>query len=102
MILKTKRIVKETLDHMHHAHRLGMYRFKAELEDISLKYLNEAEYKRISEAVMHKKSERKDIDEMISQIEEILKDHNVTGYEIKGRIKNIYSIYKKLCKRTKY
>ena len=39
---------------------------------------------------------------MISQIEEILKDHNVTGYEIKGRIKNIYSIYKNYAKRTKY
>lgn len=100
-IEKQKRIAKETLDlYAPLAHRLGMYRFKAELEDISLKYLNEAEYKRISEAVMHKKSEReKDIDEMISQIEEILKDHNVTGYEIKGRIKNIYSIYKKIMQK---
>lgn len=98
---KQRRIAKETLDlYAPLAHRLGMYRFKAELEDISLKYLNEEEYQRISEAVANKKSEREnDIEEMIAQIEQMLKDHGVTGYEIKGRIKNIYSIYKKITQK---
>ena len=44
-----------------------MYRFKAELEDISLKYLNEAEYKRISGG-MHRSQNEKDIDEMIFKL----------------------------------
>ena len=58
---KQKRISKETLDlYAPLAHRLGMYRIKAELEDLSLKYLNPENYYEISTRLNEKKSERED------------------------------------------
>lgn len=96
-------ISKETLElYAPLAHRLGMYRIKAELEDTSLKYLAETEYHEIASAIESKKSERiNDIDIMISQIEELLDAHHVENYQIKGRVKNIYSIYKKIITKNK-
>lgn len=100
---KQKRISKETLDlYAPLAHRLGMYRIKAELEDLSLKYLYPENYYEISNRLKEKKSEREDdILLMQKNIESYLKENNVTGYEIKGRIKNIYSIYKKVVTKNK-
>lgn len=102
-IEKQKRISKETLDlYAPLAHRLGMYRIKAELEDLSLKYLNPENYYEISNRLKEKKSEREDdIKLMQNSIETHLKENNVTDYEIKGRIKNIYSIYKKVVNKNK-
>lgn len=100
---KQKRISKETLDlYAPLAHRLGMYRLKAELEDLSLKYLNPENYYEISERLNEKKSERED-DIMLMQnsIDTLLKKQNLQNYEIKGRIKNIYSIYKKVTEKNK-
>lgn len=100
---KQKRISKETLDlYAPLAHRLGMYRIKAELEDLSLKYLNPENYYEISNRLKEKKSEREDdIQLMQNSIEELLRVQNVKNYEIKGRIKNIYSIYKKVVTKNK-
>ena len=100
---KQKIIAKETLDlYAPLAHRLGMYRIKAELEDISLKYLSSEQYFEISNAVESKKSERyNDIDIMMCKITDLLDKNKVTNYQIKGRIKNIYSIYKKIVTKNK-
>lgn len=100
---KQKIIAKETLDlYAPLAHRLGMYRIKAELEDISLKYLSNEQYLEISQAVESKKSERfNDIDIMMSKITDLLDKNRVANYQIKGRIKNIYSIYKKIVTKNK-
>lgn len=100
---KQKRISQETLDlYAPLAHRLGMFRIKAELEDASLKYLNNQEYVEISKAIDSKKSERyNDIEGMTSELKKILDEHNVDNYQIKGRIKNIYSIYKKIITKNK-
>lgn len=100
---KQKRIAQETLDlYAPLAHRLGMFRIKAELEDTSLKYLNNQEYVDISKAIENKKSERfNDIEEMSVELEKILTEHHVENYKIKGRIKNIYSIYKKIITKNK-
>lgn len=101
--VKRKRIAQETLDlYAPLAHRLGMYRLKAELEDTSFKVLNEDEYHYITEAVGQKKIERSnDIEVMMKNIENLLETHGVTHYSIKGRIKNIYSIYKKIITKNK-
>ena len=74
---KRKKIAKETLDlYAPLAHRLGMYRIKAELEDLSLKYICPEEYKEIAAAIKTKKSERnEDIILMSSNIESLLKKH---------------------------
>ena len=100
---KRKKIAKETLDlYAPLAHRLGMYRIKAELEDLSLKYICPEEYKEIAAAIKTKKSERnEDIILMSSNIESLLKKHGLLKFDIKGRIKNIYSIYKKIISKNK-
>lgn len=100
---KRKKIAKETLDlYAPLAHRLGMYRIKAELEDLSLKYIYPEEYKEIATAIKTKKSERnEDIILMSANIENLLKTHGLVNFDIKGRIKNIYSIYKKIISKNK-
>ncbi len=100
---KRARIAKETLDlYAPLAHRLGMYRIKAELEDLSLKYIYPEEYQQISLAIKDKKSERnEDIASMIENIKNLLVAHQIDKFDIKGRIKNIYSIYKKITSKNK-
>ncbi len=91
-------IAKETLDiYAPLAHRLGMFRIKAELEDIALKYTDNDTYKYISSLLNNTKDQReKEINQIISATTEVLTKNTDIKFEIKGRIKNIYSIYKKL------
>lgn len=100
---KRKKIAQETLDlYAPLAHRLGMYRIKAELEDTSLKAINPEEYDYIANKIGEKKSEREsDINSMMDSISGLLKMHEIKDYELKGRIKNIYSIYKKTITKHK-
>lgn len=100
---KQKRIAQETLDlYAPLAHRLGMYRIKAELEDISFKVLNEEEYQYITNWVGQKKAESNDdIEIMKKNINNLLREHQISNYELKGRIKNVYSIYKKTITKNK-
>ncbi len=97
------RIANETLEiYAPLAHKLGMFRIKAELEDRSLRYQNPMEYYNITRLIKNKKIEREHfIEDMISGIEEHFKAINLTNYQIKGRIKNIYSIYKKMVNNNK-
>ncbi len=79
------------------AHRLGMFRIKAELEDTSLKQINPEMYYYVSGLVQEKKSEREEaINEIIEEISRLLAENGMTNFDIKGRIKNIHSIYKKM------
>ncbi len=91
-------IAKETLDiYAPLAHRLGMFRIKAELEDISLKYTDNDTYKYISALLNNTKDQReKEINQIIEATTEVLTQNTDIKFVIKGRIKNIYSIYKKL------
>lgn len=91
------RISRETLDVFAPiAHRLGMYRLKAELEDLSFKYLYPFEYKNISNLLREKKSDREnDVLEMEKSLSQILSAENF-DFDIKGRIKNIHSVYNKM------
>lgn len=100
---KRKRIAKETLDlYAPLAHRLGMYRLKAELEDLSFRAIEPATYHEITSIVQSKKSEREeDIDKMCESIATLMKDNHIYDYDIKGRIKNIYSIYNKMKTKNK-
>lgn len=83
------------------AHRLGMYRVKAELEDISLRFLKPEDFYRIAQLIKQKKHEREQqIKEMEDEISAALNEYQIQ-FEIKGRIKNIYSVYKKMISREK-
>ncbi|MBI9009289.1 MAG: bifunctional (p)ppGpp synthetase/guanosine-3',5'-bis(diphosphate) 3'-pyrophosphohydrolase [Tenericutes bacterium] len=91
------RISRETLDVFAPiAHRLGMYRLKAELEDLSFKYLYPAEYLDVAKLLNEKKSTREtDVQNMIGDLTELL-DSEHFEFSVKGRIKNIHSVYYKM------
>jgi GTP pyrophosphokinase len=91
------RISRETLDIFAPiAHRLGMYRLKAELEDMSFKYLYPFEYQSIAKLLRDKKGSREsDVQDMEKSLTELLNEENF-DFEIKGRIKNIHSVYSKM------
>ena len=97
------RKAKETLEiYAPLAHKLGMFKIKAELEDRALRYENPDIYYHISNLINAKKAEReKMIGDMISALEEHFKTIKLKKYEIKGRIKNIYSIYKKMYEKNR-
>ena len=100
---KQKRKAKETLEILTPvAHRLGMYKLKSELEDLSLRYLNPAAYYEIVEKLNLKKTERDNtVAKMLEEVSSLLTEHNIP-HEIKGRSKSIYSIYNKMNKGKKF
>lgn len=100
---KRERICKETLEiYAPLAHRLGMFKIKAELEDRSLRYTDPVMFKKIEEDISATNSARlENIDHIIEEIKKYLADEKVETYEIKGRVKNIYSIYKKMINQHK-
>ena len=99
---KQKRKAKETLEILTPvAHRLGMYKLKSELEDLSLRYLNPTAYYEVVEKLNLKKTERDEaVGAMLEEVSNLLTEHNI-NHEIKGRSKSIYSIYNKLNKGRK-
>jgi len=94
---KQQKIARETLDIFAPlANRLGVGKIKAELEDLSLKYLHPDKYYEIAQLVSQKKAERDTAVKLL--IEKISKDVKANGVNAKitGRAKHYYSIYKKM------
>ena len=90
-------IAKETMElYAPLANRLGLYNIKAELDDLSFKYIYPEEYREIVEGINKKKDERlKFLDKIMEQIRVELKKHRIDA-EVTGRAKHFYSIYKKM------
>lgn len=81
------------------AHKLGLYNIKSELEDLYLKYTDRNMYDYISQKLNESKDVRDQyIAEFIAPLEEKLKETGLK-YDIKGRVKSIYSIHNKLKKQ---
>jgi len=100
---KQKRKAKETLEILTPiAHRIGIYKIKSELEDLSLRYLKPNAYYDVVEKLNLKKSARDSaVNKMMDEVSELLTEHNII-LEMKGRSKSIYSIYQKLNKGKKF
>ena len=100
---KQKKIARETLDILAPiAHHLGIHKIKSELEDLSLRYLKPNVFYDIADKLNNTKLERdKVVSDMITSVSNLLKENNIE-FEIKGRSKSIYSIYKKLEKGRKF
>ncbi len=94
---KQKRIAQETLDIFSPlANRLGIGKIKAELEDLSLRYINPEKYYEIAKDVAQTKAERdRTIAALVYSVKETLKQANIQA-SVYGRAKHYYSIYMKL------
>lgn len=81
------------------AHRLGLYKIKGELEDLSLKYTNREIYKQIAHKLNETKRSRDAyIEKFIAPVKKKLEDAGLT-FSIKGRTKSISSIWAKMRKQ---
>ncbi|MFI3226414.1 MAG: bifunctional (p)ppGpp synthetase/guanosine-3',5'-bis(diphosphate) 3'-pyrophosphohydrolase [Clostridia bacterium] len=83
------------------AHRLGMQRVKWELEDLSLIYLDPIGYKEITEGLHEQETSRFEfLNRIQNTIMMRLEESGISG-EIGGRVKHIYSIYRKMYSQHK-
>lgn len=81
------------------AHRLGLYKIKGELEDMSLKYTNRDMFTRIARKLNETKRSRDAyIDSFITPVKAALEREGLK-FDIKGRTKSIYSIWNKMMKQ---
>lgn len=99
---KQKRIAQETLEiYSPLADRLGIIKLKWELEDLSLRYLEPEIYYDLVERISMKRQERLEyIDEVIRDLKREM-DAVHLEYEIGGRPKHFYSIYRKMVNKHK-
>jgi len=98
---KQRRIAKETQEiYAPLAHRFGLGAIKWELEDLAFKYLNREAYDSLAKKINDTRKEREAfISKVIKPIEEKLKQENLV-FEISGRPKHLYSIYRKMIKQN--
>jgi GTP pyrophosphokinase len=94
---KARKIAQETLDiYAPLAHRLGMAKVKAELEDLALRVLHGEDYQDLMRRVAKRRLEREaEINQLIAILQEKLGEVGIES-KIAGRPKHFYSIWKKM------
>jgi GTP diphosphokinase / guanosine-3',5'-bis(diphosphate) 3'-diphosphatase len=99
---KQQRIAQETLDiYAPLASRLGINSIKVELEDLSFRYAHPEGYYQLAQLVAHKKREReKYIEDVKRIISEELDKRTKMKFEIAGRPKHLWSIWRKMQHRN--
>ncbi|MFA7164417.1 MAG: bifunctional (p)ppGpp synthetase/guanosine-3',5'-bis(diphosphate) 3'-pyrophosphohydrolase [Desulfoplanes sp.] len=95
--IKQRLIAKETMDiYAPLANRLGLYRVKIQLEDLSLRYQKPDVFNQIQEGLKeHQIAGEGYIENVCTLISNLLVENDIKG-SINGRIKHIYSIYHKM------
>ncbi len=95
------RIARETREiYAPLAHRFGMGGIKAELEDLAFKFLEPAEYRGLADKLQAKRDEREQlINRLRTPLESALKRSGIEEYEVTGRPKHLWSIYRKMKNR---
>ncbi|MCR5802293.1 MAG: bifunctional (p)ppGpp synthetase/guanosine-3',5'-bis(diphosphate) 3'-pyrophosphohydrolase [Lachnospiraceae bacterium] len=96
------RIARETLDiYCPIAQRLGISRIKVELDDLSLKYLEPESYAELEKALDANKLERENhIAEIVQEVSEHIRKAGIQA-QVTGRVKHLFSIYKKMRNQNK-
>jgi GTP diphosphokinase / guanosine-3',5'-bis(diphosphate) 3'-diphosphatase len=91
-------IAQETLDiYAPLANRLGIWQLKWELEDLSFRYLQPEEYKRLASSLDERRTDRESyMQDVIDKLRQELFANDITEFHITGRPKHIYSIYRKM------
>src|SRR5579872_5499052 len=94
---KQKTIAQETLEiYAPLAHRLGIYRMKWDLEDLSLRYLEPQSYRDIADKVAKRRADREQtVNVIISEVQSRFAAAGIRA-DVSGRPKHFYSIYQKL------
>lgn len=83
------------------AHRLGIYKWKWELEDLCFRYLNPTAYYELVGAISQRRSEREAyLDQVVGELSRAIEQIGIEA-EIEGRPKHFYSIYKKMTIKEK-
>ncbi len=97
---KQRQIARETLDiYAPIANRLGMGRIRAELEDLSFRYVAPEEFAKVSASVEpQRKSAEADLRAMTATLERLLRDNGIPA-EVFSRIKRPYSVWSKMRRR---
>jgi GTP pyrophosphokinase len=95
--IKQKIVAQETMDiYAPLANRLGLYRVKIRLEDLSLRYLKPDVYFQVQEGIKkHEFVGEQYIQKVCNLVDEVLKKNSIEG-KVSGRLKHIYSIYHKM------
>jgi len=84
------------------ANRLGIGRFKWELEDLSFKYLEPESYREIQEFVSEKRADRENyLVEVADNLKQRLNTAGIDYYDISGRPKHLYGIFQKMQRQQK-
>jgi GTP pyrophosphokinase len=94
---RQERIAAETLElYAPIAHRLGMGKLRAELEDLGFQYLDPDTWKEITEAIeQRRQASHLDLDSIRAHIEKRLKEEGIPA-RVEARIKRPWSVYQKL------
>ncbi len=83
------------------AHRLGMQRIKQELENLALSYLDPIGYAEVSGDIERKYGQNQNfIENVRAYIDENLREHGI-DFKLEGRVKTVYSIYRKMYNQNK-
>ncbi|MEW6546232.1 MAG: bifunctional (p)ppGpp synthetase/guanosine-3',5'-bis(diphosphate) 3'-pyrophosphohydrolase [Bacillota bacterium] len=94
---KQRKIADETLEiYAPLAHRLGVWRFKWELEDLAFRYRDPDRYRQLVARVAKRREER---EAQLAQVIEVLKEHLAAAgirADIQGRAKHLWSIHRKM------
>lgn len=100
--VRQKRMAEETLEiYAPLAHRLGIFRFKWELEDLALRYLDPAAYYDLARRLPQRRADRERYAAVLmTELQQRLAEAGVQA-EVSGRAKHFYSIYQKMYKQGK-
>ena len=95
---KRRRIAQETMDiYAPIAHRLGMGKLRGELEDLAFKNLHPDDYREITAQLEKRRAANEAfLNDVTAKIEEKMREAEVPFVRIEGRVKRLYSIWKKL------
>lgn len=99
---KQKEKARETMDiYAPIASRLGISKIKIELDDLALKYLKPEVYQELTEKIALNSAAREAfIEEIKEEVSEKLKEADIDA-KIDGRVKHLFSIYKKMVNQNK-
>lgn len=97
-----QQLAQETLDVFAPlANRLGVWQIKWEMEDLCLRYLKPQTYSDIAKWLASKRAEREAyIENMIKLVSDTLSTAQIQDFQITGRVKHIYSIYRKMQRKN--